>query len=193
MRHVLPPDRIVYSNLPDDVAQLRRLDQYEVQHYDPAHDPCILYICDEARRLYIPHSADSVAFMHRRVSSVGKERLVVLTISGSGQFLVLRPVVITPGALLNFTTSSPILTESMFLEPAGPVASSPELYKSVPMRLFAGQTDPQDDSHFTFVCEVDGDQHVFDGRLQDDDTVELRARSGVHSGKFWYPDASVVP
>jgi hypothetical protein len=46
------------------------------------------------------------------------------------------------------------------------------------MRLFAGQPDPADDSHFTIKYEIDHVPGTIDGWLQPDDTVKLQIRDG---------------
>jgi hypothetical protein len=46
------------------------------------------------------------------------------------------------------------------------------------LRLFAGQPDPNDDSHFTIRYEVDNQPGTIDGWLQADDTIKLQIRDG---------------
>ena len=46
------------------------------------------------------------------------------------------------------------------------------------LRVFAGQPDPVDRSHFTFVYDIDGKPGTIDGRLNDDDTLTLQPRQG---------------
>jgi hypothetical protein len=55
------------------------------------------------------------------------------------------------------------------------------------LRLFAGQPDPADAAHFTIAYDIDGQPGVVDGRLKDDDTVELKPTTGKIIGDRWYP------
>ena len=43
-------------------------------------------------------------------------------------------------------------------------------------RVYAGQPDPKDDSHFTIVVLIDGRQTLVDGWLEDDDSIKLEPR-----------------
>lgn len=46
------------------------------------------------------------------------------------------------------------------------------------IRLFAGQPDPADPSHFTIGYAVNGRPGTIDGWLQDDERVKFRVRGG---------------
>lgn len=46
------------------------------------------------------------------------------------------------------------------------------------LRVYAGQADPQDPSHFTVRYEIDGTVGIMDGRLQDDMNLHFRIRDG---------------
>ena len=46
------------------------------------------------------------------------------------------------------------------------------------MRIFSGQPDPKDESHFTISYELDGNPGVIDGWLLRDQTVALQPRTG---------------
>jgi len=46
-------------------------------------------------------------------------------------------------------------------------------------RLYAGQLDPIDESHFTIRYELDGKSGVIDGWLMPDDSVKLQNRGGA--------------
>jgi hypothetical protein len=43
-------------------------------------------------------------------------------------------------------------------------------------RIYAGQLDPEDASHFTIDYEARGRRHTIDGWLRDDETVLLEER-----------------
>jgi hypothetical protein len=44
-------------------------------------------------------------------------------------------------------------------------------------RIFAAQPDPANAAHFTFICEIDGTKHTFDGWLQPHDQVLIADRT----------------
>jgi hypothetical protein len=44
------------------------------------------------------------------------------------------------------------------------------------LRVFAGQLDPTDESHFTIRYDADGKSDILDGWLMPDDTVKLELR-----------------
>lgn len=57
------------------------------------------------------------------------------------------------------------------------------------LRVFFGQVDPSDPSHFTIGYEFDGKPGVFDGWLKADGSVDLEPRQGKRVGTLWYPEA----
>jgi len=57
------------------------------------------------------------------------------------------------------------------------------------LRIFSGQPDPADPSHFTIAYERDGAAGVIDGWLRDDDRIRLIPRDGKVLSDRWYPDA----
>ena len=62
-------------------------------------------------------------------------------------------------------------------------------------RVFAGQPDSDDNSHFTIPLEINGHPTMLDGWLQDDDIVRLSVRGAAlrSGGKLWYFDQSWGP
>jgi hypothetical protein len=57
------------------------------------------------------------------------------------------------------------------------------------LRVFAGQIDPSDTSHFTIAYELDGQSSVIDGWLLASGTVRLKPRAGRMVNAVWYPHA----
>jgi hypothetical protein len=111
-------------------------------------------------------------YLGTRYTSARAGRFVAITAypdaSAGASGLLVSATVISPGALLSpprvlsgsratFDFRQPLLPDSR-------------------VRYFAGQPDPADTSHFTIDYEVDGQQHVLDGYLRDDDTVTLEDR-----------------
>lgn len=110
-----------------------------------------------------------VLFLHERTNSRGEHRLVVVEgwpVNGRGFAVsasVLRqssrlatPQMITPASLHLLPTLSEISGERL--------------------RLYAGQPDPMEPSHFTIRYEVNGTPGTLDGWLRDDDGVTLLRR-----------------
>lgn len=57
------------------------------------------------------------------------------------------------------------------------------------LRLYAGQIDPADTSHFTITYDLDGQTGVIDGWLKADRIVVLQPRLGKVVNSVWYPHA----
>jgi hypothetical protein len=60
------------------------------------------------------------------------------------------------------------------------------------LRIYAGQPDPADASHFTIAYTLDGTPGTIDGRLLDNDRVDLKPRTGAVVGERWYPRAAIA-
>jgi hypothetical protein len=57
------------------------------------------------------------------------------------------------------------------------------------LRVFAGQPDPADPSHFTIAYDLDGRPGIIDGWLKPDGSVQLEPRVGKRVNAIWYPHA----
>ena len=57
------------------------------------------------------------------------------------------------------------------------------------LRVFAGQPDPKDESHFTIDYELDGVAGRIDGWLRADGVVALEPRAGKRVNSVWFPFA----
>lgn len=57
------------------------------------------------------------------------------------------------------------------------------------LRLYAGQADPADASHFTIAYDLDGQTGVIDGWLKPDGSVVLKPQAGMVANEVWYPNA----
>ena len=55
------------------------------------------------------------------------------------------------------------------------------------LRVFAGQADPNDESHFTIAYELDGVAGTIDGWLRADGSVILEPRAGKRVNSVWFP------
>jgi hypothetical protein len=109
-------------------------------------------------------------FLHGRKSTKGKERLVAIEFA---------PMVFAWGGASPFFSRviDPQLT------PTRPVTQRTWLEDfeftiplDRPLKLYAGQPDPKDASHFTIRYTAGDEEGFIDGWLQDDDTVKLKQR-----------------
>jgi len=81
-----------------------------------------------------------------------------------------------------------IVPRTLWSEPAQPgVVAAPNTIGfstlvSERMRVYAGEVDASDPSRFTIKYEVDGDTAYFEGKLLDNDTVEMQAMSRPSHG-----------
>jgi hypothetical protein len=57
------------------------------------------------------------------------------------------------------------------------------------LRLYAGQADPADASHFTIAYDLDGHPGTIDGWLKPDGSVVLKPQVGKVANGVWYPHA----
>lgn len=57
------------------------------------------------------------------------------------------------------------------------------------LRLYAGQADPADASHFTIAYDHDGQTGVIDGWLKPDGSIVLKPQVGKVANGVWYPHA----
>jgi hypothetical protein len=127
-----------------------------------------------------PREFDPVLFMHARRAPGGPERLVVV-----------QAWLDYPGAVMNVHLSGQIWDVdvpfgSLPFETArfaGPVLSDrPPDGGTTTLRVFAGQVDPQDASHFTIEYDIGGKGGVVDGWLRgatagQAEKVELKVRN----------------
>jgi hypothetical protein len=136
------------------------------------------------RRLQSPNSSpflfDPFLFLHARQAPGGRERLVV--VQGWLEY---------PGAVMNVHLSGQIWDADVPFgsDPfeaarfAGPVLSDrPPEGGTTTLRVFAGQVDPLDASHFTIEYELYGKRGVVDGWLRGPaagrgEEVELKVRN----------------
>lgn len=127
-------------------------------------------------RSYSPFINPAVIFLHERISPAGHRRLVCVRYGPQGdsfaaqfiQALNCETFTVTPGTW----NQPPIYTPlgwAYDVETGWP--RKPPL-----VRIFAGQTDPNDPAHFTIRYRMWGQEDVVDGRLLDNDRVTLTFR-----------------
>jgi hypothetical protein len=115
-------------------------------------------------------STDGTIFLHRLKRPDGTERLVGVD---------LRMIHATDTLWFD-ADPSVFSTGGMFSSPAYAKMNSPTLLMDVrdypTFRIYAGQLDPTDDSHFTFTLEADHKKYTFDGYLKSDDSILIERR-----------------
>lgn len=189
MEHVAPPTRVVYE---EDQTRARTLTAIEASFLY-----CVDGVNDFRAAYYVPRCLiyygaigecnPGAVFLHERTSRNGQQRLVVLScrmqVTSYGPVVTAQMFHVTvciPATLFDTRVRAKEITyRGLDQLVAGPA--------SRPTRLFAGQPDPADASHFTIAYERDGPSTrvsgVIDGWLQDDDTVRFSLRGEVSTTK----------
>jgi hypothetical protein len=135
-----------------------------------------------------------VAFMHERVSPAGHYRLVLVGTPTDKAFSFQRQAIIPASwfgspALPPLTRLADRINVDFDCDPLQD-DSAEERFSSdrtnlergrdhllrTAFRVFVGQPDPKDASHFTIRYEVGAEQGIIDGWLGDDDAIRLQAR-----------------
>lgn len=184
MNFGMPADTVVYT---DDPAELAKLAQpgsgYVVRPTNPPtasldrdryNRGAALRVAAEWEAYHeaawrqwqwqpFPFRRDGTVFLHQRLSPAGHDRIVVVQAGEAGY---LTWTVVTPGTEKN-----------------SPSAYSPAFGVGLqrrynwPLRIFAGQPDPVDPSHFTVDYSFHGQRGRIDGQLNDDDTISFSSAS----------------
>jgi hypothetical protein len=118
----------------------------------------------------VTQPAPAVLMLHARRAKGGPPRLVCLTFN-AGAF--------------EWTGSSPfqafVYADGGFARSllcwSGPLSDPAFHRQEQPLKIYAGEPDPLDESHFTVRFDVGPEPHILDGRLTDDDHVILGSQS----------------
>jgi hypothetical protein len=178
MGYTAPPDQVVFET---DAARM--------------NDPGLIVRATGAFRVAAPWDrfysilsppgrvALATLFVHERRNPRGESRLVVIEGIPGAQGFVLDPGVLHPGSAFGEPRENTDAWINMnpFFEFGLPAPDSP---RSAKLRIFAGQPDPADASHFTIGYEVGSAHFTIDAWLRDDDTIEFERHSTaiVHHG-----------
>ena len=177
LNHALPADCIVYSDDPADRQRLLAGAGYTDRV--PRLGPSVAVIhMPPAWARYAPQRLGGVVFLHRLTSPGGNTRLVAvevrpaaLALAGepqAGNAVALGAQVIQPATLT--ADRQPIQLRSHVTVLEGWVNAGDRL------RLFAGQPDAADRSHFTIRYTLNDMPGMLDGWLRDDDRVVVTPR-----------------
>lgn len=188
MDYTAPPDLVMFTTDPDEGKRLAATAGYK----NPRLALGVWYVPPLWKEY--PHGGwePGPAFLHRRSRPDGQERLVAIDMSGH-----LR------GGALNFYVRLIVPAtwrRDTEVKREGQPYLSMGLYGADRVRVFAGQPDPDNPSHFTIGYTLNGVPGTIDGWLLDDDTVSLRPREGWYvpdedlgSGTQWYPKGTSRP
>jgi len=108
-------------------------------------------------------------FLHSRTRPSGGERLVTVDLADT-TFSLERKV----RFVANASQSGSLYGQTW----SDPVSLGMPFEQNDSLRIYAGQPDPADHSHFTIGYEMNSRSGIIDGWLQDDDSVKLKVRDG---------------
>jgi hypothetical protein len=131
-------------------------------------------------RHYLPYTSfhvpsEQLIYLHARRSESGHERLVAVHLIYD-QFRRIDIRTRVCGArdwyspsedlwIQDWGTLDPLI--GIFLDPRSEI------------QIYSGQSDPADESHFTFECKFNGHTRTVDGWLRSDDTVSIELRKDL--------------
>jgi hypothetical protein len=124
----------------------------------------------------------AIIFLHQMVSPNGNHRLVAVEYCAEGPFFC-------GGFIVSFNISETAVTPGTWRTAPSAFVANGEVdvlagvTRTLPkIRIYAGQIDPNDASHFTFKYEMWGKSDVCDGRLDNNGwiTLTMRHRPGWH-------------
>jgi hypothetical protein len=166
MNFSLPPNTVVYEGEPTNAAQTAAL-----------APQCWRSFCDTNNSHWVGGGRNTaVGFLGERISPAGHRRLICATLTPSRDVL---PAFIMKIDCIAVAATPATWTDTARLSMLGvggvqlPIqfAAQPPL-----IRIFAGQPDPKDASHFTIRFQIGGQEDVIDGWLRDSDSLTLRPR-----------------
>jgi hypothetical protein len=129
-------------------------------------------VCREGIHWQGYHHQNEV-FAHGRRAGNGAEQFVLITIDAAG---------FVAGKISPFTTQ--VVTWRGAMRPLrhyyAPTSLGFQFHcpADQPLKLYAGQPDAQDESHFTIEYETPAGKGTIDGWLQPEDRVKLKVRDG---------------
>jgi hypothetical protein len=162
MKHVAPPTLVAVEPDPTKAKALLALGTYISGMSGEA-----AYVFDPLAAAY--NANGDCIFLHRRRTPTERhERLVLVEIVKINNTTELNGTSIKPATLFSGARSVGVKFHAMPRGPSYPLPDYP--------RLYAGQIDPADESHFTIKYEYSDRSGTIDGWLKDDDTVVLEPR-----------------
>ena len=195
MKFSLPPDTVVCEENPTAAALLLKDSRYTpftVRSVSDGLDPHLPAVGAAALapqcwqsfrnapytnnyRLIDSGGPVAVAFLGQRISPAGHRRLVCVEFAPGRDFL--------PNPRQNSQCAVAVTPATWTTPPSSPVwqghfdGPSTFAFPLPSMRIYAGQPDPKDASHFTIRYQMMSRQDFIDGWLKDDDSVVLHLRA----------------
>lgn len=168
LTYVAPPDRVIHETDPAEVPKLLALPLPYQGSLAAGH---AFLIPPPYRNLVVSQSVGT-AFLHERVPPRGDRRLVAVD---------LFTTTIMPNKVMSFSAtaidpSSAVHGPSALITLTRGDGVTVTLQPGDTFRVFAGQPDPDDVSHFTIDYLVNDTRHTVDGWLVDDGMVRIEAR-----------------
>jgi len=125
---------------------------------------------------FMGKTSSAILFLHERVSPAGHHRLVAVsyapeTTSFQPAFIQGYDCDACAASPATFFTSLVIAPKMYAIDVLSGFPRHPPL-----VRVYAGQPDPNDPAHFTIRYQMWGREDVLDGRLLDNDDVDLTPR-----------------
>jgi hypothetical protein len=192
MEYRAPADQIVFDTNPARAAQLVARSADYTLFPDPGHPPSITGVVhlppqwrSRPSGIGSMNSSNGLVFLHARTSPGGKQRLVAVECDHR-LTLQLSQGKLAPAIRLS-AHSVRIGTLRQRASNALSSSTSRLIPNTVDFRLFAGQPDPADASHFTIEYEAARARGTIDGWLNDDDTITLRPRPPIPAPVIWDP------
>ena len=187
MTFIAPPNQIVFDSNPKSSTTPSHLPVTGI----PGNPNCLIRLGQSlppGRIVGMPNpfstSPDEpvngpITFLHQRRSRNGAARLVIIGDVLEPLFVYETCVLIdfvgqlpTPRSEMVFPGIRPLLLDAFDTDGDG-IADRP--YHT---RIYAGQPDPADESHFTIAYEIGNKKDIIDCYLQDDGTVTFACRCG---------------
>jgi hypothetical protein len=174
LRYTAPSDRVVFTTRSAEANALARQGggfhgfylpgRFDIAGYEP---PELRHLFGFSGMVILGDPGRNVAFLHERTSPNGHRRLIILCADGTaaGRTMGLWSTVLEPVSVLSSRRHQ---YSAVFAELFHDVTGD--------FRVFAGQPDPNDLSHFTIGYELAGTPGIIDGWLEDSGDVRLKER-----------------
>jgi hypothetical protein len=167
MSHTAPPTQIVFTDDPVEMPKLITVGP--PYRYAPGnwHKVGVARDLVQWRQLWVGGECGTI-FCHRLKSPAGHERLVGvdMVFDDEAPELVAVATVLAPGY--------PLTPPSQRVAPLAPGFAAS--LGAGTTTIYAGQIDPADASHFTFIYRHRDKDMLIDGWLNDDDSVSMHER-----------------
>ena len=187
-----PADMVVYEEEPGAVARLLHVPAYtpyvppsfsqsastaQAAAFEPSCWTTLNSVLPPLMRAYVRgYGIGAFIFLHERISPGGHRRLVCLNYAPDRTNL--SPSFVNGFNYWSWAFSPATWTTTLTGKDrvyGYDIMTSTPLHPPL-VRIFAGQPDPNDPSHFTIRYQMWGQEDVLDGRLLDNDDVSLTPR-----------------